>query len=102
MTTICALQCVERGLLTLDDNIGKIVPEFRDPDILTGFENGEPKLVKATKKITLRHLLTHSSGLGYEFLNKELMQWMQWKGKDPKQLKTDIVRSLSSSLLGPS
>lgn len=69
--TIAALQCVERGLLKLDDDVTPILSELKDFQILKGFETDsegadKPIYVKNTKTITLRHLLTHSSGLGYD------------------------------------
>jgi CubicO group peptidase (beta-lactamase class C family) len=55
MTTIAAMQCVERGQISLDDQIASVLPEFKDPDILTGFEDG-PIFKKAKTKITLRYV----------------------------------------------
>jgi CubicO group peptidase (beta-lactamase class C family) len=56
MTSIAALQCVERGLFKLDEDVTRLLPEFKDVEILRGFEEGteKPILVKATKTITLR------------------------------------------------
>lgn len=56
LTTICMLQCIENGLFTLDQDITTVLPEWKDPDILTGFdeETGEPILLKAKNKITIR------------------------------------------------
>jgi len=56
LTTVAAMQCVEKGLLNLDDDITEILPEFKDREILTGFdeETQKPILVKRRKKITLR------------------------------------------------
>lgn len=56
MTSISALQCVERGLFTLDEDITRLLPEFKGIDILKGFkeDSEKPILVKATKKITLK------------------------------------------------
>jgi CubicO group peptidase (beta-lactamase class C family) len=85
---------VEKGLITLDEDISRILPEWSSPDILTGFdkESGEPLLKKATKKITLRLMLTHSSGMGYDFLSPDLMKWREWHKQDVKALEGDIVR----------
>ena len=59
MTTIAAMQCVERGLLGLDDDVTIILPELKGRDILKGFEEGtqKPILVPSTKKMTLRLVL---------------------------------------------
>ena len=77
MTSIAALQCVERGLLKLDQPISTILPEWLEPQIITGFDsdNKEPILKSATKPITLRHLLSHSSGIAYPLLNPLLTQY---------------------------
>lgn len=53
------MQCVERGLLSLDDDISKVLPELGELKILKGFEKDsdgkdQPILVKNTKAITLR------------------------------------------------
>ncbi|KAL3418827.1 beta-lactamase [Phlyctema vagabunda] len=57
MTVIAALQCVERGRFTLDEDVTRLLPELKDIDILTGFEEGteEPILVRSKKTITLRY-----------------------------------------------
>jgi len=56
MTSIAALQCVERGQFSLDEDITRLLPELKDIEVLKGFEAGteNPILVKATRKITLR------------------------------------------------
>ncbi len=56
MTTIAAMQCVEKGLLQLDEDVTGILPEFKDREILKGFEEGtqKPILVPNTKPVTLR------------------------------------------------
>jgi CubicO group peptidase (beta-lactamase class C family) len=55
MTSIAALQCVEKGKLQLDEDVTPILPELKNIDILKGFDDeGKPITVKATKMITLR------------------------------------------------
>lgn len=95
-TTVAVMQCVEKGLITLDEDISGILPEWSSPDILTGFdkESGEPLLKKATKKITLRLMLTHSSGMAYDFLSPDLMKWRKWHKQDIKAQEGDIVRPI--------
>ncbi|KAF7880615.1 uncharacterized protein EAF02_007461 [Botrytis sinoallii] len=82
-TTIAALQCVERGLLDLDGDISEILPEFKGVQILTGFdeETEKPILIDNYKTITLRHLLTHSSGLGYDVLDPLLSRYTEYTSK---------------------
>ncbi|CAD6445474.1 a02f840e-cae5-46a1-89d8-4bef08193b57 [Sclerotinia trifoliorum] len=84
LTSISALQCVSRGQLSLDEDVSGILPELKDLEILEGFDdNGAPKLAKATKYITLRHLLTHTSGLAYDVFTPELMRWRASRGETP-------------------
>ena len=56
LTTIAVLQCVERGLIGLDDDVARILPELAELEILTGMDSstGIPILKKRTKAITLR------------------------------------------------
>lgn len=85
MTAIASLQCVERGLLNLDDDVSSILPEFKTPQILIGFEDdsGKPILKDAKNKITLRLLLTHQTGLGYGFSQPELIRYCKYANIPP-------------------
>jgi CubicO group peptidase (beta-lactamase class C family) len=80
LTTVAALQCVEKGLFKLDEPISRILPAWAHPNILTGFDEagGEPIFRKATKAITLRHLLTHTSGMALEQGHPLLAKWRSW------------------------
>ncbi|EKV19089.1 Transesterase (LovD), putative [Penicillium digitatum] len=76
ITTIAALQCVEDGLLTLDGDLSSITPELATRHVLTGFaEDGSPQLDSPARPITLKMLLTHSSGISYYFLNPMIAKW---------------------------
>lgn len=58
ITTIAVIQCVERGQLHLDDDIAQVLPEWKDPQILTGFnDKDEPIFKLATKAITFRQVI---------------------------------------------
>ncbi|KAH6704252.1 beta-lactamase/transpeptidase-like protein [Leptodontidium sp. MPI-SDFR-AT-0119] len=87
VTTIAVMQCVERGQLDLNDDIAKVLPEWKDPEILTGFdEKDEPIFKPATKPITLRNMLTHSSGMAYIFMDPLLTRYQELH---PKQIIND-------------
>lgn len=75
ITTVAALQLVERGLLSLHTPISEVMPELADAQVISGFaEDGSATLRSATKPITLHHLLTHTSGLGYDFISETMMR----------------------------
>lgn len=68
VTAVAAMQCVERGLIGLDDPVGKHLPELDNANIIEGWrqdDNGkeEPILRQATSQVTLRQLLCHTSGV---------------------------------------
>lgn len=89
------MQCVERGLLSLDEPISKVLTEWSEPDIVTGIdEGGKPVLKKATKPITLRHLLSHSSGLSYTFMSPLTMKYFEATGKELNIFKGSIKDGL--------
>lgn len=83
LTTIACLQAVERGLLTLDADVSPTLTEFKDISILTGFDasTSEPILVKRTKPLTLRQLLTHTSGIAYDAFDRNLMKYQAHRNK---------------------
>lgn len=68
IASVAALQLVEQGLLGLDDPLNELMPEMVSIPILT--EEGE--LYQSEAPITLRHLLTHTSGFGYDFTSARL------------------------------
>ncbi|GAM42469.1 D-aminoacylase [Talaromyces pinophilus] len=57
-----------------------ILPEWKNPQILVGFEDdsGKPILKDAKNKLTLRMLLTHQTGLGYGFSHPELARYCKY------------------------
>lgn len=69
VTTVAAMQLVEERRLALDDPVSQYLPDFAKLQVFDSFDSGSGaySLRPATKTITVRHLMTHTSGLGYNF-----------------------------------
>ncbi len=69
ITSTAALQLVEQGRFTIGDPVEKYLPQFAKPPVFETFDGatGNYKLRPAARSVTVRHLLTHTSGLGYGF-----------------------------------
>jgi methyl acetate hydrolase len=81
VTTAAGMQLVEQGKLSLDEPIGKLLPDLANPQVLEGFDaKGEPKLRAAKKPITLRHLMTHTAGFAYDMWNGDMVQYLEKTG----------------------
>jgi len=66
VTSVAVLMLYEDGRLQLNDPISRYLPEFAQPRVYTGVDaNGSVLTEPARREITIRDLLTHSSGLGY-------------------------------------
>ncbi|KAH7012959.1 beta-lactamase/transpeptidase-like protein [Ilyonectria destructans] len=102
LTTIAALQCVERGQIGLDDAVEGILPELKTPQIIGPGDNEagtQFTLTPAIGKITLRHLLTHTSGIGYDVMNPLLLAWRESRGESTMAMCGDVVKAYSMPLL---
>ncbi|MCB1755685.1 MAG: beta-lactamase family protein [Gammaproteobacteria bacterium] len=81
ITSVAAMQLVESGQLTLDEPVARLLPVLASPKILHGYdENGKARLSDAETPITLRHLLTHTSGLAYPFSNSLIGRYAEEEG----------------------
>lgn len=67
ITSTAIMMLWEEGKFRLDDPISKFIPEFKNPQVLNTFKYGDTTFTTkpSTKEITIRHLLTHTSGIGY-------------------------------------
>jgi methyl acetate hydrolase len=81
VTAVAAMQLVERGMVGLDDPIGSVLPQLAHPEVLEGFaDDGAPILRPARQQITLRRLLSHTSGLGHEIWDASLLRYQKVTG----------------------
>ncbi len=65
LTSLAVMMLYEDGRFMLDDPVSKYIPEFKNPKVLVKPAEGTPYTVPAKREITIRDLLTHSSGLTY-------------------------------------
>lgn len=82
IASVAALREVEQGRMTLDGPLWDLLPEFRELQVLEGFgEDGTPILRDPVRPVTLRHLLTHTSGFSYSFLDARVWNWLKATGR---------------------
>ena len=67
ITSVAVMMLYEEGKFLLDDPVSKYLPEFKNPRVLVKPSQGEPYTIPATKEITIRDLLRHSSGITYQW-----------------------------------
>jgi|TARA_B110000438_G_scaffold302136_1_gene358910 CubicO group peptidase (beta-lactamase class C family) len=99
---IAALGCmraVEQGLLHLDQNAGELIPWLDEVQVLEGFgSSGEPLLRNARTYITLRKLLTHTSGFVYEIWNSNQNKYLQFADTGTGAVRSGAIESLKQPL----
>jgi methyl acetate hydrolase len=92
LTSVAALQLVERGKLELDEPAGKIDPTLASPQILAGFDVKDvPKLRPAQEPLTLRNLLTHTSGFSYPLWDTNAIRYLKAARGDPHLPRTALM-----------
>ncbi|HEY4044757.1 MAG TPA: serine hydrolase domain-containing protein [Rhodopila sp.] len=78
ITAAAAMQLIEAGRIGLEQPVGEILPFARDVQVLDGFDDaGKPRLRAPAGAVTVRHLLTHTSGYGYDIFNPDLGRYVQ-------------------------
>ena len=67
ITAVAVMTLLEEGKILLDDPVKKYIPEFENPQVLVSFNEKDSTYTTrpANKDITIRHLLTHTSGISY-------------------------------------
>jgi CubicO group peptidase (beta-lactamase class C family) len=71
ITSVGVLMLVEEGRISLDDPVSKYIPAFAKVQVAVRDAKGKVRRVKAERPITIRDLLTHTSGLTYTMMAEE-------------------------------
>lgn len=70
ITGMATMILIDEGKLGLDQPLHEILPKFRDMQVLINPEGALEDTVAAQRPITIRQLLTHTAGLGYQIISK--------------------------------
>ena len=117
VTSVALMQLVEQGRLTIEDPVEKYLPEMKGLKVFESFDpaTGAYKVRPASRSMTVRHALTHTSGLGYGFTSASLRDFKPKAGEtypfggpllfDPGEqwvygTSTDVVGRLVEAISG--
>lgn len=81
ITCAATLMLLEDGRYNLDDPVAKYLPELKDMKVWTGGTADAPKTEALKRSITIKHLLTHTSGLIYDFAGNDELTKL-WRAAD--------------------
>ncbi|AQG79694.1 serine hydrolase domain-containing protein [Spirosoma montaniterrae] len=90
ITSIGAMILFEEGKFLLDDPVSKYLPAFKNPKVLDKFNDKDTTFttVPARREITIRQLLTHTSGIGYPVIGSKEMNAIYAKYRIPSGIGT--------------
>jgi methyl acetate hydrolase len=82
ISSTAAMQLVEQGKVQLDEPVAKHLPELAKLSVLDGFDKstGKPILRPAAKPVTLRLLLSHTSGFCYDTWDEQMFKYVSKTG----------------------
>jgi methyl acetate hydrolase len=88
VTSVGIMMLYEEGKLRLDDPVGNYLPAYKSREVLATFNERDATYTTrpARSEMTIRQLLTHTSGLGYPFTSPTVLAIQTKTGTDPKML----------------
>jgi CubicO group peptidase (beta-lactamase class C family) len=99
VTSAAALQLVERGKVKLDEPVSRHLPQLAAARVLDGYDSaGQPILRPPKTPVTLRHLLTHTSGLCYAIWSREMTEYGRRTGT---QFPPSVVAPVTPLMFDP-
>lgn len=101
ITGTAAMQLVEQGKLSLDMPAGNVSSYLADVQVLEGLaEDGTPRLRPVSTPVTLRHLLTHTSGFVYDVWNADFRAYLKATGT-PAVLSRELASLRTPVMFDP-
>jgi CubicO group peptidase (beta-lactamase class C family) len=93
ITSVAVMMLFEEGKFLLDDPISKYIPEFANPGVLDKFNEKDSTYttVPANREITIRDLLTHTSGIDYAGIGSGNMRAIYSKSGIPGGFGSDKI-----------
>jgi CubicO group peptidase (beta-lactamase class C family) len=95
ITSVAAMQLFEQGRFALDDPIERFLPEFSDMTVLKADAETAEAVEPSAEPMRVRHLLSHSAGLSYGFIEPQSLIDQTYAGAG-----IDILSSFSLTLEG--
>jgi len=88
VTSVGIMMLYEEGRLRLDDPVGNYLPAYKGREVMAAFDEKDATYTTrpARSEMTIRQLLTHTSGLSYPFTSPTVLAIQTKTGKDPKML----------------
>lgn len=97
MTCVAGLQLVEKGAMLLSDPLSDYLPEYAEMTVKKTMLNGEIRLEKATRAITVRDLFTMTAGFSYDVGSPSIQEAV--KSTDGTLPTRDFARALAKEPL---
>jgi CubicO group peptidase (beta-lactamase class C family) len=100
ITSVAAMMLYEEGKFLLDDPVSRYIPEFANPQVLDKFNAGDSTYttVPAKGEVTIRHLLTHTAGIGYAAIGSKEANAIYAKADIPSGIGTGDGHALSTDM----
>lgn len=91
ITSVAVMMLFEEGKFLLDDPISKYIPEFANATVLDKFNEKDSSYttIPANRRVTIRDLLTHTSGIDYAGIGSRSMKAIYAKAGIPGGFGTD-------------
>lgn len=88
VTSVAIMMLAEQGTLRLDDPVSRYLDTFSSPRVVTAFDeaDGSYQTRPAGRPMTIRHLLTHTSGIGYAFSSPVIVRMQKSTPKGELEL----------------